>query len=380
MGDPSCAAEGRPCNYYIYPNAVAGSAQDKQNKLLNFLVGINTSDQLATTIKGEGPGLSFPWDLAFPLIYPPAIETVYCLNASMTNQSSGQIDPNNPNQCAALPNPYYNHALILQNAMFGFPTPQLSMPCSKTYSVPFTLSNVDPIGNVVFEIVSNVPTVNGGGFNACWETMIKQLETPISVGGQLLCVGDQGYPTLDGFTTYSNQFIMGPGLLGYAAGTQDPPPLLYNFLQDPINPNNLRALFPQQTPFGPYNKTTFAPCTDINSPDCTYSICKTQSKPTGYLCGQGGKCNPTYQSIPPPPFKTLEECVGCQSTGSCGGTNICCPESQTGGVCPTNPPLPTPSRGFILEAAIGIFIFVILIIAIAVIIYFVNRKIKPPSS
>jgi hypothetical protein len=377
MGNTQCGGEGRPCHYYIFPNATPGSAQDKQNRLLNYLVGLNSQQDLLNNISGQtGPGI--PWSLAYPLIFPPAIQTVYSLNAALTNRSSGQIDPNNPNQCTQIANPYYEHSLILQNAMAGYPTTNMSMPCSKTYNVPFAINNdVQHLGEVIFQEVPNIPGPNGGGYDACWSIMEKQLETPQSVGGQLLCVGDQGYPTIDGDTSYSYNWIIGNNFIGYAAGVNNPPPLLQAFLQDPSNPNNLKALFPPQTSFGPYDTSTQQPCSNINTPTCTYYICKNQSQPAGYLCGVGGKCNPTYQTIPPPPFKTLADCVACQANGNCGGTNICCPQSQSGGTCPSTPPPPTPpSTSFVIEAAVGIAIFIILIILLIFAIRTINKHLK----
>lgn len=378
MGNNQCSGEGRPCNYYVFPNASPGSAQDKQNRLLNYLVGLTSPQDLLNEISGKG--LSPPWNLAYPLIFPPAIQTVYSLASGMTDSGSGQIDINDPSQCTQIPNPYYQHALILQNAMAGYPTPQMAMPCSKTYNVPFSLNNDTSggtsLGSMIFQEIPNLPGPNGGGFDACWAIMEKQLETPQSIGGQTLCVGDSGYPTIDGNTSYSYSWITGPNFMGYSSGVDDPPPALQAFLTDPTNPSNLKNLFPPQTSFGPYDTNTQQPCSSLSSPTCTYYICKNQSKPTGYLCGVGGKCNPTYQTAPPPPFTSLEECVACQSNGNCGGSNVCCPASQSGGQCPTNPPLPSAPSSLVIEAIVGVLFFVILIILLVFIIKAINRRLK----
>lgn len=374
MGN-KCGAEGRPCHYYIYANAPIGSAEDKQNRLLNYLVGLTTTEDLINEV--EGRGLSPPWNLAYPLIFPPALETIYSLNSNMTKGSSGQIDPTNTNQCYAIPNPYYRHALELQNAMAGVGVINHALPCSKAYNVPFSLNNdIQHFGNVVFETIQNDPVPAGGGYNACWDLMKQTiLEVPQTLGNEAFCIGDPAFPTYTQGTSYSYDLITGPNFIGYAAGVEKPPPLLEAFLNDPAN--NLNNMFPPHVPFGPYEVTTQQPCSNINDPNCTYTICKSQSVPTGYLCQTGGKCNPTYSSIPPPPFKTKDECTSCWETASCGGTNVCCPQSQTGGTCSsTPPPPPSPGTNFVMQAAIGLIVFFILLVIIFFGVRALNKKIK----
>ena len=140
----------------------------------------------------------------------------------------------------------------------------------------------------------------------------------------------------------------------------------------------VKVLFPQVVPFGPYDTNTQQPCTNISSPTCTYTICTTQTQPAGYLCQTGGKCNPTFQTTPPPPFRTLADCVACQANRNCGA-NTCCPQSQQpGGVCPSTPPPPPPSTApsFVVQAIIGLIIFVIFLVIMFFIVRTINRRIQ----
>lgn len=435
MGNQQCGAEGRPCAYYVNSNATPGTLQDKENRLLNYLVGITSSQQLMSEIQGDG--FTPAWNLAYILIFSPVMPVVYSLNSNMkhgsgqvgaysystgsasaiasstligngTSWNSGMVggifvsgltnviitsysSPTNltvstpitisstvpytiyytdTSQCSVIPNPYYEAALVLADVMAGAGQyTNFNMPCSKGYSVPFALYNMGHsgtgnLGTVIFHSIPNNPTASGGGFNSCWPVMVKNLETAQNLGGQELCIGDSGLPTTgQNSTTYSSSYIKGVNFLQWPGIKTNPPPFLTQFLTNPFQ--NYKSMFPPNTPYGPYDTSTYQPCVHVTDPECTNTLCH-GTQPVGYNCQAGGKCNPIYASVPPPQFATLEECTGCQQTGNCG-QNTCCPESQTGGACPTNPTPPTPpsyTRDILIGIAVLCFIILLVVLGV----------------
>lgn len=358
MGN-QCGGPGRPCNYYIYPNATTGSIEDKTNRMLNYLVGITTPQQLTSEIQGWG--MSKPWQLVYPLIFPPAIQYVYSLNSSMTSNNSGQVQPSDYTK---LENPYYQAALVLQDVMAGAQNyGGYNLPCTPSYNVPFAMNNnpEGAFGTVIFEEIPNIPSPSGGGFDSCWNNMTRVLETGQNVGGNKVCVGDLALPTIGGpgiypSTSYSQDYITSSNFLGYASGYS---PLLSQFLTNPTD--NYHLLFPQNVPYGPYDTVSKKPCVNLTDSTCTNSICHGMT-PTGYNCQEGGKCNPQYTSVPPPKFKTLEDCTSCYTRGDCG-LNKCCPQSQQGGVCPkATPPSPPNYTLYLVIGAISLSLLILLLV------------------
>ena len=358
----TCSNHRGMCTYYVFANATPGSVQDKQNKLVNYVIGAYTQQDIINQAAVAG---QLEWYLYFPLIYPPAIPQIYSMHNDVPyNPGTGLLDSS---QYEVIDNPWYQHAQLLEAAILGAGSlgEQYSLPCVKTYNVPFGLTLVSGL-QVTWTTIPNVASSQGGGYNACWNIMSGLLTTPQEKGGQMLCVGDPALPQILNYTSYSQSYT---NLLTAPWNSK-----IVAYLNNPTTA--LPGLFPPNTPFGPYDLSTQQPCQHIQDPTCSYQKCKSAiSTPTGYACQTGGKCNPTYGPGPSPPFRTQQECEDCQTTGNCG-INTCCSASQPPGkdssACPTNPPLPTPS-GYTTELVIGAVVLTAIILALVLFTRYGNK-------
>src|SRR6185295_2801254 len=109
------------------------------------------------------------------------------------------------------------------------------------------------------------------------------------------------------------------------------------------------------------------PCPDLQSPTCTYQLCK-KNPNIGWACQPGGKCCP--QSFTQGLFPTEDECYACFDKGICPGsgnpnnTSVCCPASKNGYSCYSSSPPPTSpgsGRNLLIEGAIGVGILIVLL-------------------
>ena len=384
LGDPY--HYGSTCRYFFYPNAVPGTVEDKTNILLNLIVGPSTTSELIAYVAGDpnvncminsdiyspdppGPwswDITYqPWSLAYLLVFPPVIQTIYTMRAGATGTPT--YEGGNPTlipegQYHTILNPYYSHASNLAGVLFGA-TLQFSMPCLKTISVPYSMQITrtsdpgDP--NRSYVPLITFQTITNPNFDQCFQAMTRQLTTKQTIGNTQVCVGGDAVNKiyLPGTTGYSpstvQHFISLDAINANYQSIHSS--VIGNFL---TNADNFGIFF-TPTQVGPYDTTTQAPCVDATSSTCTYQMCM-QIPPSGYNCNDVGACLPVYGGYGR--FPTKADCEACNDNGTCPSGFHCCPESQpNGGTCPTPTPGSSPTTDirtelFVIGGAVLILI------------------------
>lgn len=356
-----CSISPSPvCSYYFFPNAVDGSVQDKQNKLLNALYGLTSIDDFLTALnRGDMNSIK----LAIVLVMPPAIDKIYAIVPGYvpSGGGGGQITAEYLN---VFNNPFLIAAQLLEQTMAGAGSNffQYSvLPCSPTVNVPYTLwsqTNTNGInwGDLVYKDVP-VHSASGGGYQACLKYFRKQLDRPILVDGIPRCVGDTGYPNIQTSGPYYT-FVGQSGITDILGGNYTG---LMKFLNTPLEAGAIDIFFKPYSQ-GPMDVTTGGACKSLDDVNCSYKKCQSDAI-LGYNCVSGGVCQPIYKGSPVPPrFPTLEACQGCQQTGNCG-LNTCC-KNPVNGACPKIAPSPSPGgKSIEIESIMSLIVLALLVAA-----------------
>lgn len=369
IGSNSCTGSYY-CQYRIY-DSPQNDTEYKMNAMVDVFCGFQTSQDILFWVqKNFLSGLGY--NSIYPLIFPPALQYIPAVNSNVKNDGTSRVL--NQNEYTMVCNPYWAQAQIIQNLMYG-QSQSGAMPCAQWYNVPFSYTGQ---GVPVFTNVLNP------AYCQCLEVMYKNLESPLPTSGQ--CVDGEGATLVT--NTYSADLIQDQ-ITNYstvilqcltAAQIYPWPKVGWMGSAD----NCIKYLFASEV-IGPYDTAITAPCinsgspepspcSDINSPTCTYSICQANS-----TTGGGWNCTPLTgrcQWVPAGgTFSTLEECENCQANGTCPGSNICCPEAQapTYLLCSAsnNPP---PSSGFVKPAMIGLAIIAVMAMLLAFVIWYIKRR------
>lgn len=391
LGNPF-SYQKRVCRYFIFDNAQPGTKEDKANKLLNYICGPKNQAELIEYVNGyanrnalngvlcEGTppvchSMQYSyWNLVYPLIFPPILDTVYALNNSgsetrIPHYNNGRSVKLPPSDYHAIPNPFINHATAVAGLIFGA-TLQGAMPCRPSYSLPYSIELVQS-GNDYYTQVVYEDVVNPN-YEQCFAFMVRQLSQPQTIGNAEFCVGDTRI-FLNNAVGYDQAYI--ETLVHSDAGR---PPrsaedlstsVIGQFLSS-VGSGSGALIFLRPQQVGPYDTTTKQPCTDLTSKTCTYQICK-NAPARGWNCTSNG-CQPQYNV--PGSFATKDDCEKCYLDGSCPGDNICCPDSvKVGGVCPKPTPGVTPNTNVKTEIIITLAVLAVLVIGY-IVYRFVRRR------
>lgn len=345
----TCSNTASVCmNYIINENPWPGSVEEKMNYLVGTFCGMKTGQDIINSVMLNGP---LNGGGIFPLIFPPLIENIPCLNDNvLDNRTSNVLSPSD---YTLIPNPYLLQAQTIQGIMFG--TERMgSFPCAQFFYVPYSY---DINFNLIWKAIQN-PAYSG-----CINAMYTALKSPQPVGTTEKCVDGIGlmmatsYYSADylaDLTIYEVLQILTPSQGGTGNATQ-----CQSILFQPGN-------------IGPYDINTGNPCTNIKDPGCTYAICMSEPNPGGYNCQPNGQCVPVSAGGT---FGTMDACIECQKNESCPGNNICCPESQTyGGVCPTSAPITPSYPSYEKDAIIGISIAIAALVLVIFSTWYIKKR------
>ncbi len=319
------------CQFKVYDSPTLPE-EYKINALLNFFCGFQSSQDIINFVNNSynsGNG----YNAVYPLIFPPALQYIACVNEDVHNDGSSRVL--NSNEYTMVLNPYWNQAQIIENLMFG-QSAVGAFPCTPNYYVPFSYSG---------ELVINFVTIPNKAYTQCMNSMTKQLIAPQPIGNSLECV--------DGINVFLPGLSYSSDLIQQQINTLST--LVTKCVSDASQCS--QVLF-NPTKVGPYDTSNNQVCQDLSSPNCTYEKCKNTQPTGGWNCTSGGRC---IQVSAGGTFSSLEDCQGCQANGTCPGNSVCCPEAQapTYGTCGCGSgtgPLPIPGNNMMKDALIGLSI------------------------
>jgi hypothetical protein len=359
LGGPTggCSGMYAMCQYSIYENP-QNAEQTKMNLFVNTFCGFQTPTDIINWVNNiEG------FHIVYPLIFPPALQYIPAVNSNVVNDRSSRVL--NQDEYTLIQNPYWDQAQVIQGLMYG-QTQMGSWPCSPTFSVPFNYYITD--ADAVMIEFADIPNP---GYNQCMSAMLKQLETPQPKGNNLVCI--------DGLGANLASIAYSPDLIQQQIDTNDNSVLqcLTPAQGGSGDPSQCSRVLFKNFNIGPYNVTTNQPCQNINEIGCTYIICNSTTPTGGWNCTSTGRC---IQVSAGGSFPSLEACQGCQTAGTCPGSNTCCPQAQSptygscstsGGSGPSQPPLPSYMKDVYITLGI---ITALGIAMIAMTVYLKRRK------
>ncbi len=258
------------------------------------------------------------------------------------------------NDVILIQNPYYIQAQNMEALFFGASSSG-AFPCVSTYNFPIGVYKGTTYTQPEHYIYSSNGVPNTG-YNACLSAFFKALETGVAGQCSYQCIGDPGVvlPHVSSWDGTQTDYM--------EANIQK---CLTDFTQC-----QYVFTFPNQTGIGPYETAKGPnygqPCPNLNSPTCTYQICK-KNPNLSWFCNSQGKCCPSDY---PGGFPSEDECYDCFNNGTCG-SNVCCLASKNGQSCYNSSPPPTSpgsGRNLLIEGAIGIGIIIVLLIIIYILI------------